>query len=70
MLTLGIALIYVFPLCRKRNCKGYRYQVNLQRSLRMPVRAPEQWRAEGGGQGGAWPPGASLGGGARPACRG
>ena len=29
-----------------------------------------QWRAEGGGAGGAWPPGASLGGGARPACRG
>ena len=23
-----------------------------------------------GGAGGAWPPGASLGGGARPACRG
>ena len=29
-----------------------------------------QWRAEGGGAGGAWPPGTSLGGGARPACRG
>ena len=28
-----------------------------------------QWRAEGGGRG-AWPPGASLGGGAGPAYRG
>ena len=28
-----------------------------------------QWRSEGG-QGGPWPPGASLGGGAGPACRG
>ena len=28
-----------------------------------------QWRTEGGA-GGPWPPGASLGGGAGPACRG
>ena len=28
-----------------------------------------QWRTEGG-QGGPWPPGAILVGGARPACRG
>ena len=30
-----------------------------------------QWRTGGGGgAGGTWPPGASLGGGAGPACRG
>ena len=30
------------------------------------VRGEGQWRSEGG----PWPPGASLGGGAGPACRG
>ena len=36
----------------------------------MEVMGPRQWRSEGGGRGGAWPPGASLGGGAGPAYRG
>ena len=41
----------------------------ISRNSAGPRGGYRQWRAEGG-QGGPWPPGASLGGGAGPACRG